>query len=35
MKKDINTSIQEWIFKILRPLEFVSKNNFVNLPKTK
>jgi len=35
MMKDINTSIQDWIFKILRPLEFVSKNNFANLPKTK
>jgi ATP-dependent DNA helicase RecG len=33
--KDINNSIQEWISKILRPLEFVSKNNFANLPKTK
>jgi len=35
MMKDINNSIQEWISKILRPLEFVSKNNFANLPKTK
>jgi len=35
MKKEINTSVQDWISKILRPLEFVSKNNFANLPKTK
>uniref|UniRef100_A0A7V4JQ32 ATP-dependent DNA helicase RecG n=1 Tax=Thermodesulfobacterium geofontis TaxID=1295609 RepID=A0A7V4JQ32_9BACT len=35
MKKNINTSIENWIFKILRPLEFVSKNNFANLPKIK
>ncbi len=26
---------EEWISKILRPLEFVSKNNFANLSKTK
>jgi len=35
MEAEKNLTIQEWIPKILRPLEFVSKNNFINLPKTK
>ncbi|PMP67371.1 MAG: DNA helicase RecG [Thermodesulfobacterium geofontis] len=35
MKVEKNSNFQEWVFKILRPLEYVSKNNFANLSKTK
>ncbi len=29
------SEIKDWVFKVLRPLEFVSRNNFANLYKTK
>lgn len=35
MLKKNGSGLQDWISKILRPLEFVSKKNFVNLCKTK
>ena len=35
MSEKARLSKEEWISKILRPLEFVSRNNFANLSKTK
>ncbi len=35
MVKEKELNKEDWFFKILRPLEFVSKNNFANLSKTK
>lgn len=35
MKAEKNSALKEWFFKVLRPLEYVSKNNFANLPKIK
>jgi len=35
MPEKARLSKEEWISKILRPLEFVSRNNFANLSKTK
>lgn len=35
MAKDLSSNFEPWVTKILRPLIFVSKNNFANLSKTK
>ena len=35
MEREKGLNVEEWFLKISRPLEFVSKNNFANLSKTK